>query len=146
MESLGVLIATKRDHVLERDVQLIQYSLYFSNESSEEIIYNTNFVENLTSLLQVVVQTGFTTFQEILENNKKQQTYKYEDIINKIGKSCKKIKNECQCTICHEDLKQNQLYRPLPCNHIFHKKCIDQWFKNNNPTCPLCRVDFMKEN
>ena len=144
MESMGVLVATKRDHALERDVQMIQFSLYFSNDSSEEIIYHTNYVENLTSIVRVVAETGFQVNQDILENNKLQRKYKYEDIINKLGKTCKKIKTDCQCTICHEDLKKNQLYRPLPCEHLFHKKCIDQWFQNSNPTCPLCRINFME--
>ena len=26
----------------------------------------------------------------------------------------------------------------LPCDHLFHQKCIKKWYRRN-PTCPLCR-------
>lgn len=28
--------------------------------------------------------------------------------------------------------------KKLKCNHIFHKKCIDKWFKKHKK-CPICR-------
>ena len=31
------------------------------------------------------------------------------------------------------------------CNHLFHSECIDEWL-NNNPTCPICRMDVINEN
>ena len=44
------------------------------------------------------------------------------------------------CMICMDDYKINQFKRILPtCNHYFHKKCIDKWFKKTI-TCPICRV------
>ena len=45
------------------------------------------------------------------------------------------------CMICMDEYKINQFKRILPtCNHFFHKKCIDKWFKKNI-TCPVCRVE-----
>ena len=29
----------------------------------------------------------------------------------------------------------------LPCLHIYHTKCIKEWFNSNN-TCPLCRMEL----
>ena len=45
------------------------------------------------------------------------------------------------CTICQSKIVKNEYYRKLEgCNHIFHKKCIDQWFfKTMDYNCPLCR-------
>lgn len=43
------------------------------------------------------------------------------------------------CPICLESFKLNQFYRKLECNHVFHKKCIDRWFKKDNLNCPMCR-------
>jgi len=44
------------------------------------------------------------------------------------------------CSICIEPIRYNSNYITLSCNklHIFHKFCINKWYKYNK-TCPLCR-------
>ena len=43
------------------------------------------------------------------------------------------------CCICLEDFSNSdKKVNKLPCHHIFHKKCIREWLKNNE-TCPECR-------
>jgi len=44
------------------------------------------------------------------------------------------------CTICLGDFKHNSKVRRLPCFHLFHRNCIDQWllFRANRPVCPNC--------
>lgn len=44
------------------------------------------------------------------------------------------------CAICYDDFIENERYRKLPCSHEFHKRCIDQWFKES-VKCPLCTQD-----
>jgi hypothetical protein len=41
------------------------------------------------------------------------------------------------CSICYEDIEENKK-KILICNHIFHKKCINDWMKIK-PICPYCR-------
>jgi hypothetical protein len=66
------------------------------------------------------------------------------DKIKKIGKY-KKVKKtdlillELTCPICIENFKEGEYYRNLDCNHSFHKKCIDHWFKKDHSECPMCR-------
>ena len=56
-----------------------------------------------------------------------------------------KCKNEnVHCTICFEDIKSSQFIRKLPCQHKFHKHCIDNWLyismnEYEEIQCPLCR-------
>ncbi|XP_043526660.1 RING finger protein 122-like isoform X2 [Frieseomelitta varia] len=49
-----------------------------------------------------------------------------------------------ECSICLVPLKRKDLYI-LPCEHEFHKVCIEEW-KNQSPghraLCPLCRSPF----
>ncbi len=42
------------------------------------------------------------------------------------------------CSICMSSLKNPNKIETLKCNHIFHKNCINEWFKKQN-TCPMCR-------
>ena len=46
-----------------------------------------------------------------------------------------------QCCICLDD--SNELIK-TPCNHLYHKKCLQQWFINRN-NCPTCRSYFNKK-
>ena len=45
-----------------------------------------------------------------------------------------------ECGICLEEFKQNEYIRTLGCNHCYHKRCVDKWFKKNM-SCPVCRTD-----
>jgi len=50
------------------------------------------------------------------------------------------------CAICLEPVNEKDDIRPLPCNHIFHLPCFDQWFwRTDQPNkCPLCRAVFVE--
>ena len=30
-------------------------------------------------------------------------------------------------------------YMLTPCNHLYHDKCLTQWFESGSMTCPVCR-------
>ena len=44
-----------------------------------------------------------------------------------------------KCIICMEKYIINDEVKTLPCFHLFHKDCIDQWFKAGNDSCPICK-------
>jgi hypothetical protein len=41
------------------------------------------------------------------------------------------------CSICLKDINNNDKFI-TNCNHIFHLKCINKWYKISDK-CPLCR-------
>lgn len=48
------------------------------------------------------------------------------------------------CVICQRNLCKHGGKRTLPCKHVFHKKCVGEWFSWSRKcwgteTCPLCR-------
>ncbi|XP_054819481.1 E3 ubiquitin-protein ligase At1g12760-like [Prosopis cineraria] len=43
-----------------------------------------------------------------------------------------------ECCICLAKYKEKEQVRELPCNHIFHQKCVDQWLRIIS-CCPLCK-------
>lgn len=47
------------------------------------------------------------------------------------------------CVFCLNDFKSGDIVRWLPCDHIFHRECIDRWFKMKSPICPICKRTMM---
>jgi len=46
------------------------------------------------------------------------------------------------CSICLDDYSDPEIkLNKLPCHHVFHKECIQEWLKNND-TCPECRTEI----
>ena len=43
------------------------------------------------------------------------------------------------CSICLAPYEVKEELRTLPCDHKFHKHCIDEWLVTKNILCPLCR-------
>ena len=53
------------------------------------------------------------------------------------------VNNDC-CPICLDEFKVGTYKRGLKCGHVYHKKCIDKWFKRmeqeqHEKKCPVCR-------
>lgn len=44
------------------------------------------------------------------------------------------------CSICTEDFVDGDDIRRLPCDHIYHPRCIDPWLSGFAVTCPLWQV------
>ena len=47
------------------------------------------------------------------------------------------------CAICQEETRMGDVLRQFraPCNHSFHRSCIDPWLERN-VHCPVCRRDI----
>ena len=60
--------------------------------------------------------------------------------ISKIKKS--ECKDElCDCRICLCEYEETDELGVLPCKHVFHYKCIQEWGKRK-PNCPYCDVEI----
>ena len=44
------------------------------------------------------------------------------------------------CIICMENFNENELVKQLPCGHVFHGECIDQWL-GEQKNCPFCKAE-----
>jgi hypothetical protein len=52
------------------------------------------------------------------------------------GSSADGFTSGLQCSVCLEEFRLGEQLRVLPCKHLFHQKCIDDWLTNAN-TCPV---------
>jgi len=50
------------------------------------------------------------------------------------------IYNNDECIICFNIFQPTDLIKLLHCKHIFHKKCLDKWFKKK-AVCPICNTN-----
>ncbi|KAI3456782.1 hypothetical protein Pfo_013445 [Paulownia fortunei] len=71
-------------------------------------------------------------------------SWKYKDVGNilELGNSAKNHEVP-ECCICLAKYRDKEEIRQLPCTHIFHLKCVDQWLKIIS-CCPLCKQGIEK--
>ena len=41
------------------------------------------------------------------------------------------------CAVCMDPYEVGQNRKFLPCDHVFHTKCIDMWLENSSQNCPI---------
>ncbi|KAH8896178.1 hypothetical protein GQ53DRAFT_639801, partial [Thozetella sp. PMI_491] len=46
--------------------------------------------------------------------------------------------------ICLETLVDNELIRCLPCDHVYHSTCIQDWHTRCHNSCPLCLKCYLR--
>ncbi|KAK8672641.1 hypothetical protein V6N13_111006 [Hibiscus sabdariffa] len=42
------------------------------------------------------------------------------------------------CSICLEEFKEEEEGSEMPCEHVFHRGCVEKWLRMNR-SCPVCR-------
>lgn len=55
------------------------------------------------------------------------------------------VDKSAQCAICMEDFNLNETAKKLPCKHLFHEPCVNEWLKLHG-TCPVCRKNLNGED
>jgi hypothetical protein len=72
-------------------------------------------------------------------------SYCYKEYAKRKRIKYRKIKTgeliERECSICLEDYQSGESVSSLACDHLFHKKCLEEWLKHKNE-CPLCRTEL----
>ncbi|GMJ02181.1 hypothetical protein HRI_003888700 [Hibiscus trionum] len=48
---------------------------------------------------------------------------------------------EGDCTVCLEGLEVGSNAARMPCSHMFHNQCIEEWLKQSH-YCPVCRFEM----
>ena len=48
---------------------------------------------------------------------------------------------EDKCIICQFDFNNNEYLRKLPCAHLYHKECVDEWLAKDK-NCPTCKYEI----
>jgi hypothetical protein len=119
------------------------YDLGDDINTFEQIIQKIKETKKYKHLIIVNDNKEYMTAIINLGDNNPQKKLTKSDFTFHLSPS-KKIKdptNCSECSICYQQFKINDYYRELDgCKHMFHKKCIDEWFfQSKSYSCPLCR-------
>ncbi|KAF7831255.1 E3 ubiquitin-protein ligase [Senna tora] len=70
-----------------------------------------------------------------LEHGVDSEASESEGLINEV--------EDPECCICLAKYKDREEVRQLPCSHMFHLKCVDQWLRIIS-CCPLCKQGLQR--
>ena len=57
--------------------------------------------------------------------------------ISGVYQDCNLLDNLKSCSICLENLNENEGTKAYVCSHLYHRECINNW----NGSCPECRAN-----
>lgn len=107
------------------------------NDVNFSIGLRPSLLSSLNRFVRVIEDTcsnrGAT--QEMIEHNTFPHKYK------RLRRASETDEDSEKCTICLSQFEVDNDVRRLPCMHLFHKDCVDQWLLTNKH-CPICRVDI----
>lgn len=116
------------------DNQNLNEAFLFIDSDLIQIINNRIFYQILFEFIEDYNETML--YLNFLEKGKTGLSReKFETLQTKIVKDSNDF-----CSICRENYVKNEILLQLPCNHFYHKLCIQKWFEKTTK-CPLCRKE-----
>lgn len=111
----------------------------FNSDSTSDLPSDSGLFDSIMQLTNFVdVVDNYTTNQGLPKECKA----KLPKALYKDAKT--DDENSFMCTICQEEYSDNTQVLCLPCTHLFHEKCIDEWF-NKSTECPNCRSNVSED-
>ena len=52
--------------------------------------------------------------------------------------------SEMKCLVCQCEYEEGEDVRTVPCGHVFHRDCVDEWLGRKD-VCPYCSTCIRKE-
>lgn len=96
-------------------------------------------------------ETASAILANTIENNT--LTYEYKVVVNNSNNRSASVQCDNNhnvmdnCSICFSTFADKEMVRRLPCFHLYHKDCIDQWFRSGHrKLCPICRHNIYVAN
>ena len=114
-----------------------------TNELSPRNLLNAQ-LQNFSAIVNAMIERSIDDMNmEIVINNSLADSVNQRTDTTNIKTDCIKFSdisdnNITRCMICLLDFKDDDEVQYLPCQHIFHHTCINEWVKYKNE-CPTCR-------
>ncbi len=126
----------RRDNNVERRLEQLEHRRRdFDNQQRQERLARQELIQSILRQLQELqldVRHQIPLGQEETERLPKRQYQPGKD-------TCE------TCAICVDDFTEEDVVRLLPCSHVFHPQCIDEWLINHSSLCPLCKMELPRQ-
>jgi len=106
---------------------VVIYNVLIGTILSVLILYNVQYIDEESQ------NEGYSS-----EEGAQNDDLKHTEVMNFIKEAWGSALAMETCTICLGDFANGEEVRKMPCKHLFHTECIDEWLKKHK-RCPLCR-------
>lgn len=139
------------DQFSEEDLAALQAAM--AEEDPEEDIGEANDGESGDNSHEMSYDALLRLGERIGDVKEERWACEAQDKIDKIptlffdpsmAEGKEKEHTEVKCLICQENYEQGEELRRLPCQHCFHKECVDIWLSTKD-TCAFCRKSIISE-
>ncbi|KAL7451542.1 hypothetical protein ACHAWC_003371 [Mediolabrus comicus] len=139
------------DQFSEEDLAALQAAM--AEEDPEEEIGEANDSESGDNSHEMSYDALLRLGERIGDVKEERWACEAQDKIDKIptlffnpsmAEGKEKEHTEVKCLICQENYEQGEELRRLPCQHCFHKECVDTWLSTKD-TCAFCRKSIISE-
>lgn len=107
---------------------------YIKKLNKEVILERKEYINDIIIYMNDVYENDESIYDFLSENIKQFILYDYENIVKKCNSCIEK-----SCSICLDEVSNNNINICYFCNKVFHDSCINQLWTNNLDHCPLCR-------
>jgi len=135
-----ISLITYVDYIRIKDIYQIILSRNFNTFNS---FYISLFVI-LNFYYFLVIYSTFRTYYPSFKIYYKIYYNKYFfNIDNKISKINTTLDDECLICLDILNILDNNVYKLVQCQHIYHYICIKEWYLTSNKfMCPTCRCEY----
>lgn len=102
---------------------VLSLSTFNSNQQAYNLNanLNVNLSEQFVDVKRILTKDEIKNLQIVFINEKNKSKY---DV----------------CPICFDHFIKTDIVKVLPCNHFYHRRCIDYQLKKQSHLCPLCKI------
>ncbi|PVZ97597.1 hypothetical protein BB558_006438 [Smittium angustum] len=144
LKIFGVIIGVSAIFVFI--IYVVRFLIIYQSRTEMKLSINVNQVTNAHENATRIANPDGTNVPENKNMITAEDLGSYPLLTMKEYKKFTKIPTDdkVECLICIEELKDDDLLRIIPCYHLFHRNCIDNWLLEKSGSCPKCRLDLGK--
>eukprot|EP00878_Enallax_costatus_P013304 GHUV01013909.1.p1 GENE.GHUV01013909.1~~GHUV01013909.1.p1 ORF type:complete len:274 (+),score=126.30 GHUV01013909.1:476-1297(+) len=117
-------------------------------DEQEELDYDQLGYEDLNAIGDVAGKVSKGLQPEVInqlpvlqvQQIKQQQQCRGQGQVSQQQMAAKALQASALCAICQMDYDDSDHVKLLPCCHVYHQECVDQWL-GLNKTCPICNKE-----